>query len=163
EILSAQLNGVTLLLLGAWIVYEGISRLITPPEVEGALVLVVALVGIAVNLGAAGLIAGAERRSLNVEGAFRHVVTDLFAFIATALAGAVILISGFDRADGIASLLIAALMLWSAYGLLRDSGRVFMEAAPPGLDPEQIGQTLAAAEGVVEVHDLHVWEVTSGM
>ena len=84
------------------------------------------------NLVAARMIAAAERRSLNVEGAFRHIVTDLFAFIATAIAGAVILISGFDRADGIASLLIAALMLWSAYGLLRDSGRVFMEAAPPG-------------------------------
>ena len=100
---------------------------------------------------AARMIAAAERRSLNVEGAFRHILTDLFAFIATAIAGAVILISGFDRADGIASLLIAGLMLWAAYGLLRDTGRVFMEAAPPGLDPQQIGRTLAAAEGVVEV------------
>ena len=125
--------------------------------------MIVAVVGIAVNLAAARLIGAAERRSLNVEGAFRHILTDLFAFIATAIAGAVILISGFDRADGIASLLIAGLMLWAAYGLLRDTGRVFMEAAPPGLDPQQIGRTLAAAEGVVEVHDLHVWEVTSGM
>ena len=163
EILSAQINGITLLLLGAWIVYEGIRRLINPPGVEGALVLVVALAGIVVNLAAARLIAAAERRSLNVEGAFRHILTDLFAFIATAIAGAVILIWGFDRADGIASLLIAALMLWASYGLLRDSGRIFMEAAPRGLDPQQIGQTLAAADGVVEVHDLHVWEVTSGM
>jgi cobalt-zinc-cadmium efflux system protein len=163
EILSAQVNGITLLLLGAAIVYEGIRRLIDPPGVEGTLVLVVAIVGIAVNLAAARLIASAERRSLNVEGAFRHILTDLFAFIATAIAGAVILIWGFDRADGVASLLIAALMIWAAYGLLRDSGRVFMEAAPRGLDPEKIGRTLAAADGVVEVHDLHVWEVTSGM
>jgi cobalt-zinc-cadmium efflux system protein len=163
EILSAQINGLTLLLLGIWIVYEGIRRLIEPPGVEGLLVLTVAIVGIAVNLVAARLIASAERRSLNVEGAFRHILTDLFAFIATAIAGAVILIWGLDRADGIASLLIAALMLWASYGLLRDSGRVFMEAAPPELDPEEIGKTLAAAEGVVEVHDLHVWEVTSGM
>jgi cobalt-zinc-cadmium efflux system protein len=163
EILSAQVNGITLLLLGIWIVYEGIRRLIEPPAVEGALVLVVAIVGIGVNLAAARLIAGAERRSLNVEGAFRHVLTDLFAFIATAIAGGVILIWGFDRADGVASLLIAGLMLWAAFGLLRDSGRVFMEAAPPELDPERIGRTLAAADGVVEVHDLHVWEVTSGM
>jgi cobalt-zinc-cadmium efflux system protein len=163
EILSAQVNGITLLLLGIWIVYEGIRRLIEPPGVEGGLVVIVAVVGIAVNLAAARLIGAAERRSLNVEGAFRHILTDLFAFIATAIAGAVILISGFDRADGIASLLIAGLMLWAAYGLLRDTGRVFMEAAPPGLDPQQIGRTLAAAEGVVEVHDLHVWEVTSGM
>jgi cobalt-zinc-cadmium efflux system protein len=163
EILSAQINGVTLLLLGALIVYEGIRRVIEPPDVEGALVLIVALVGIGVNLVAARLLAGAERRSLNVEGAFRHVLTDLFAFIATAIAGALILIWGFDRADGIASLLIAALMLWASYGLLRDSGRIFMEAAPPELDPEEIGQTLAAEEGVVEIHDQHVWEVTSGM
>jgi cobalt-zinc-cadmium efflux system protein len=163
EILSAQINGVTLLLLGVLIVYEGIRRLIEPPDVEGALVLIVAVVGIGVNLVAARMLAGAERRSLNVEGAFRHVVTDLFAFIATAIAGAVILIWGLERADGLASLLIAALMLWASYGLLRDSGRVFMEAAPRGLDPQQIGQTLAAEEGVVEVHDLHVWEVTSGM
>jgi cobalt-zinc-cadmium efflux system protein len=163
EILSAQVNGITLLLLGAAIVYEGIRRLIDPPGVEGTLVLMVAIVGIAVNLAAARLIASAERRSLNVEGAFRHILTDLFAFIATAIAGAVILIWGFDRADGVASLLIAALMIWAAYGLLRDSGRVFMEAAPRGLDPEKIGRTLAAADGVLEVHDLHVWEVTSGM
>jgi cobalt-zinc-cadmium efflux system protein len=163
EILSAQVNGVTLLLLGILIVYEGISRLVEPPDVEGALVLIVAVVGIGVNLMAARLLAGAERRSLNVEGAFRHVLTDLFAFIATAIAGALILIWGFERADGIASLLIAALMLWASYGLLRDSGRIFMEAAPPELDPKTIGQTLAAEDGVVEVHDLHVWEVTSGL
>src|SRR3954451_5162111 len=163
EILSAQINGVTLLLLGVLIVYEGIRRLIEPPDVEGTLVLVVAIAGIAVNLVAARLIASAERRSLNVEGAFKHVLTDLFAFVATAVAGAVILIWGFDRADGIGSLLIAALMLWASYGLLRDTGRIFLEAAPRGLDPETIGNTLAAEDGVVEVHDLHVWEVTSGM
>jgi cobalt-zinc-cadmium efflux system protein len=163
EILSAQLNGATLLLLGVLIVYEGIRRTIDPPDVEGALVVIVAIAGIAVNLAATRLIAGAERRSLNVEGAFRHVLTDLFAFIATAVAGAVILIWGFERADGIASLLIAASMLWASYGLLRDSGRIFMEAAPPGLDPQRIGETLVGEDGVVEVHDLHVWEVTSGM
>jgi cobalt-zinc-cadmium efflux system protein len=163
EILSAQVNGVTLLLLGVLIVYEGVRRLIEPPDVEGALVLIVAIAGIVVNLVAVRLLAGAERRSLNVEGAFRHVLTDLFAFVATAIAGALILIWGIQRADGVASLLIAALMLWASWGLLRDSGRVFMEAAPRDLDPKQIGESLAAADGVVEVHDLHVWEVTSGM
>jgi len=163
EILSAQVNGITLLLLGALIIYEGIRRLIDPPEVEGAIVVIVALVGIVVNLLAARLIASAERRSLNVEGAFLHIVTDLFAFVATAIAGAVILLGGFERADGIASLFVAGLMLWAAYGLLRDSGRVFMEAAPPELDPEQIGKAIAAEPGVVQVHDLHVWEVTTGM
>jgi len=163
EILSAAVNGVTLLLLGAFIVFEGVRRLIDPPEVEGALVLVVALIGIPVNLMALRLIAGAERRSLNVEGAYQHILTDLFAFVATAAAGALILTVGFERADGIASLMVAATMLWASYGLLRDSGRVFMEAAPQGLDPEGVGRALASEEGVVEVHDLHVWEVTTGM
>lgn len=163
EILSAHVNGVTLLLLGLLIVYEGTRRLIDPPEVEGTLVLIVALVGIPVNLGALRLIASAERRSLNVEGAYRHILTDLFAFVATAIAGLLIITTGFERADGIASLLVAASMLWASYGLLRDSGRVFMEAAPRELDPQRIGRTLAAEEGVMEVHDLHVWEVTTGM
>jgi len=163
EILSAQVNGITLLLLGALIVYEGVRRLVDPPEVEGGLVLVVALIGIVVNLLAARMLAVTERRSLNIEGAFLHIVTDLFAFIATAIAGALILIWGLERADGIASLLIAALMLWAAYGLLRESGRVFMEAAPKGLDPQAIGEALVEEAGVVEVHDLHVWEVTTGM
>ncbi len=163
EILSAHVNGVTLLLLGGLIVFEGVRRLVHPPEVEGGVVLVVALIGIPVNLTAARLIAGADRRSLNVEGAFRHIVTDLFAFVATAIAGAVILLTGFEQADGIASLLVAALMLWAAYGLLRESGRIFMEAAPRGLDPEAIGEALASEPEVIEVHDLHVWEVTSEM
>jgi cobalt-zinc-cadmium efflux system protein len=163
EILSAQVNGITLLLLGGLIVFEGIRRLIHPPDVEGGLVVVVAVIGIGVNLLAARMLAGADRRSLNIQGAFLHIVTDLFAFIATAIAGALILIWGFERADGIASLLIAALMLWAAYGLLRETGRVFMEAAPPGLDPKAIGEALVNEAGVVEVHDLHVWEVTTGM
>ncbi len=161
EILSAQANGVTLLVLGLLIVYDAIRRLVNPGHVSGGVVLVVALVGIAVNLLAARILAGGTR-SLNVEGAYRHILTDLFAFIATAVAAIVILGTGFSRADAIASLLIAALMIHSAYGLLIASGRVFMEAAPAGLDPERIGRALAAQVGVVEVHDLHVWEVTSG-
>jgi cobalt-zinc-cadmium efflux system protein len=163
EILSAQLNGATLLALAAVILYEGIRRLIDPPDVEGATVLAVAIAGIVVNLAATSVLAGAERRSLNVEGAFQHVLTDLFAFIATAVAGAVVLATGFARADGIAALLVAALMVRSGWGLLRDSGRVLLEAAPKELDPDEIGRTLAAQDHVVEVHDLHVWEVTSGM
>jgi cobalt-zinc-cadmium efflux system protein len=162
EILSAQLNGATLVALAVVIIWEGIRRLADPPQVEGLVVLVVALVGIVVNLAATVLLAGANRRSLNVEGAFQHVLTDLFAFVATAIAGAVVLVTGFSRADGIAALLVAALMLRSGFGLLRDSGRVLLEAAPRDLDPEEIGNVLAAQHHVVEVHDLHVWEVTSG-
>lgn len=163
EILSAQINGVTLVALAAVIVFEGIRRLISPPDVEGAAVVVVALAGIVVNLVAAMVLSGADRRSLNVEGAFQHVLTDLYAFIATAIAGGVILATGFGAADGIAALFVAALMLRSGWGLLRESGRVLLEAAPRGIDPQEIGRMLAAEPHVVEVHDLHVWEVTSGM
>jgi cobalt-zinc-cadmium efflux system protein len=163
EILSAQINGVTLVALATAIVVEGIRRLISPPEVEGAAVLAVALAGIVVNLLATLVLSGANRRSLNVEGAFQHVLTDLYAFIATAIAGGVILATGFRAADGIAALFVAALMLRSGWGLLRESGRVLLEASPRGLDPQEIGRTLASEAHVVEVHDLHVWEVTSGM
>jgi cobalt-zinc-cadmium efflux system protein len=162
EILSAQVNGATLVGLAVLIALEAIQRLVNPPEVAGLAVLVVAIVGIAVNLVATRVLAGADRSSLNVEGAFQHVLTDLFAFIATAVAGAVVLITGFSRADGIAALVVAALMLRSGYALLRESGRVLFEASPRDLDPQEIGTALAAQNHVVEVHDLHVWEVTSG-
>jgi len=162
EILSAQANGVTLLILAAFIAYEAVWRLVHPPHVRAGLVLAVALVGALVNLGAVLALAGATRRSLNVEGSFRHILTDLYAFIATAIAAVVILTTGFQRADPIASLLIAGLMVRSGYALVKASARIFLEAAPEGLDPEAIGRALVAQPGVVEVHDLHVWEVTSG-
>jgi cobalt-zinc-cadmium efflux system protein len=161
EILSAQINGITLLVLAAIIAIEGIRRLFDPPGVDGGLVLVVALAGIVVNLAATAILASANRKSLNVEGSFQHILTDLYAFVGTAIAAAVILTTGFDQADALASLMVAALMLYSAYGLLRDSGRVFLEASPKGIDPDRIGRLMAAQPGVVEVHDLHVWEVTS--
>jgi cobalt-zinc-cadmium efflux system protein len=164
EILSAQANGLTLLVLSVLIVADAISRLISPPDVHGGLMLVVAIVGVAVNIGAARILAhgSGPDRSLNVEGSYRHILTDLYGFIATAVAAIVILTTGFDRADAIASLVVAGLLLHAAYVLLLASGRVFMEAAPAGLDPDEIGRVLAAQPGVVEVHDLHVWEVTSG-
>ncbi|HEY2160863.1 MAG TPA: cation diffusion facilitator family transporter [Solirubrobacteraceae bacterium] len=164
EILSAQANGVTLLVLSLVIAYEAITRLVHPPAVRGGLMLAVALVGVVVNLVAARVLArgSSHERSLNVEGSFRHILTDLYGFIATAVAGILILTAGFERADPIASLVVVGLMLYSAWKLLIASGRVFMEAAPAGLDPARIGNVLAAQPGVVEVHDLHVWEVTSG-
>jgi cobalt-zinc-cadmium efflux system protein len=132
--------------------------------VTGGVVLGVALAGIVVNLVAVRVLAHGRQpeRSLNVEGSYRHILTDLYGFAATAVAAIVILATGFERADPIASLLIAALMLRAGYGLVIASGRVFMEAAPAGLDPDVIGRELAAERDVVEVHDLHVWEVTSG-
>jgi cobalt-zinc-cadmium efflux system protein len=162
EILSAQANGITLVLLALWIVYEAVHRLVSPPDVHGAIVVIVAVVGIAVNLAATFVLAGASRESLNVEGSFQHILTDLLAFVATAIAGATILLTGFVRADALASLLVAASMLYAGTRLVVASGRVFLEAAPEGLDPQQVGRVLAAHAGVVEVHDLHVWEVTSG-
>jgi cobalt-zinc-cadmium efflux system protein len=162
EVLAGQANGVTLLVLAILIVYEAIRRLVAPPHVHPGLVLAVALAGAAVNLVVTWVLAGADRRSLGVEGSFQHVLTDLYAFIGTAAAAAVILATGFERADPIASLLVAGLMLRSAYGLLATSARMFLEAAPAGVDPDEIGVALASLPNVVEVHDLHVWEVTSG-
>jgi cobalt-zinc-cadmium efflux system protein len=163
EILSAQFNGATLLVLGVLVVVEGVRRIIEPPDVEGTAVLVVALVGIAVNLAATRVLARANRQSLNVEGAYQHLLTDLAAFIATAIAGLIVITTGFKEADGIAALIVATIMLYASYGLLVESGRVFLEAAPRGMDVPEIGKTLVHEPGVVEVHDLHVWEVSSDM
>jgi cobalt-zinc-cadmium efflux system protein len=162
EILSAQANGITLLLLAVWFCYEGVRRLITPLAVEGGWVLVTALVGIVVNIAAAWCVSRANRTSLNVEGAYQHILNDLFAFIATAVAGLVVLLTGFARADAIAALVVAALMIKAGWGLIRESGRIFLEAAPRGIDPDRVGAALAAVDGIAEVHDLHIWEITSG-
>jgi cobalt-zinc-cadmium efflux system protein len=163
EILSAQANGFALLALALVLAVPAIGRLVHPTGVAGTPVLVTALVGVAVNIGATTLLARADRRSLNVEGAFQHVLTDLFAFLATAAAGLVIILTGFTRADPLAALVVAAMMVRAGYGLIRDTGRVFMEAAPVGVDPAEIGRALASLDEVADVHDLHVWEVTSGM
>jgi cobalt-zinc-cadmium efflux system protein len=162
EILSAQANGVTLLILAAFIAYEAIRRLFTTPQVRGGLMLAVALLGVVVNLVAASTLARANRESLNVEGSYQHVLTDLYGFIGTAIAAAIILTTGFEQADPIASLLIAALMIRAGVSLVIASGRIFLEAAPEGLDPDTIGPALVSAPDVVEVHDLHVWEISSG-
>lgn len=162
EILSAQANGITLLLFAGWFGYHAVTRLIRPEDVSGLPVLITALAGIVVNLAVAWMVRRADRRSLNVEGAYQHIVTDLAAFVATAVAAVVILATGFDRADPIASLIVVALMLRAGVALVRDSGRVLLEAAPAGLDPVRIGRDMAGQGGVVEVHDLHVWEITSG-
>lgn len=162
EILSAQANGLTLLLLAAWLVYEAIRRLIDPPPVAGALVLVTALVGVVVNIAATWCLSKANRSSLNIEGAFQHLLTDLYGFLATAIAGAIVLSTGFARADAIATLIVVALMTRAGVNLVRESGRIFLEAAPAGVDTRALGSRLAAHPDVVEVHDLHVWQITSG-
>ncbi len=162
EILSAQANGVTLLVLAGLIIYEGIHRLITPPPAGGLAILIVALVGIGVNLAATWQLSKANRQSMNIEGSYQHILTDLIAFIITAIAGVVILATGWTRADGVAAIVIAGVMIHSAWGLLRNSGRVLLEAAPEGIDAQEIGRALAAHPHVENVHDLHVWEISSG-
>jgi cobalt-zinc-cadmium efflux system protein len=162
EILSAQVNGAALLVLAGVIGVEAVRRLGDPADVEGGIVIAVGLLGAAVNVGSAWALARAERRSLNVEGARAHVLTDLYASLGAAIAGAIILTTGFREADPIAALAVSALMLRTAWSLLRESGLVLLEGTPRDLDSDAVGQALARHPGVVEVHDLHVWEVTSG-
>lgn len=161
EILSAQLNGAALLVLGAVLAWESVGRLGDPPDVDGGLVVAVGVLGALVNVAAAWSLARAERQSLNVEGARQHVLTDLYGSLAAIVAGLLIVLAGFERADAIAALFVVALMLRSGWGLVRASSRVLLEAAPEGLDTQVIGRALSSHPGIIEVHDLHVWELTT--
>jgi len=163
EILSAAGNGITLLVISAIVAVEAITRLIHPPEVDGGPVVAVATAGIAVNVAAAWVLARANRSSLNVQGAFRHVLTDLYGFIGTVAAGIVILVTGWTRADAIASLIVVALMLKAAWELLGASGRILLEAAPKTMDLDDVRAHLLATEHVRDLHDLHAWTVTSSL
>lgn len=162
EILSAQINGALLLVLAAVIAWEALGRLADPPEVVGGLVIIVGGVGALVNVAAAWALSRSERQSLNVAGARAHVLADLYGSVAAICSGILIVTVGFGQADGIAALVVAALMLRSGWALVRDSASVLLEATPTGMDAHQIGQAMAAHPGIAEVHDLHVWEVTSG-
>ncbi|HEY4976408.1 MAG TPA: cation diffusion facilitator family transporter [Gaiellaceae bacterium] len=162
EVLSAQANGISLLLIGGWITYSAVRRLIDPPEVRGGIVLVVALIGALANIAAAAVLARGQSESINVRGAFLHITTDLAGFLGTALAGGLILLTGWNRFDPIASLGVALLCFISAFSLTRESLRIVLEGSPDDIDPAAIGQMLALDSEVAEVHDLHVWTVTSG-
>ncbi len=161
EILSTQANGITLLTLGLLIVVEAAQRLVSPPRVHAPLVVATAAVGAAVNLAAIWQVSRANRESLNVEASFRHLLTDFFAFAATAIAGAVVWTTGFDRADPIASLAVAGSMLLTARPLLRKTTRILLEAAPEGMAPDEIAGAIREHHGVTGLHDLHVWEIGS--
>lgn len=162
EVLSAAVNGISLLAVGVVIVAEGIQRLLRPPTVAGGLVLGVALVGAVVNVAATLVLSRADRSSINVRGAFAHIVTDLYAFASTAAAGLVLLLTGWSRADAVASLVIAVLMFRAAWGLLRDSGRILLQGAPVEVSLAEVRRHLREVDHVVDVHDLHAWTVTSG-
>jgi cobalt-zinc-cadmium efflux system protein len=162
DALSGQANGITLLLLAIWFVFEGVRRLFEPGSVHGGVVTVVALIGAAVNVLATWLASRADRSSLNIKGVMAHLVNDIWAFLATFVAGVVNLWTGWTRADAVASLVVAALMAWTGCALVRAAGRVFLEAAPSGIDPYVLGEQMAALDGVAEVHDLHVWQIGGG-
>lgn len=162
DALSGQANGITLVLLAIWFEIEAVRHLIHPVDVHGGVVVSVALIGAAVNVVSLLLVRRADRTSLNVRGAFVHLLTDAWAFAATLVAGVVVVTTGWTRADALASMLVGLLMAWTGAQLVRAAGRVFLEAAPAGIDPRKLGRDLAAVDGVAEVHDLHVWQIGSG-
>lgn len=162
EVLSAQANGITLLVISALVAVEAVSRLVHPVAVPGGIVVSVAAVGVAVNVAATWAMARASRGSINVRGAFAHVITDLYGFIGTLAAGVIIIVTGSDRADAMASLIVAGLMLRAAWRLLRETGWILLEAAPEGYEPAGIVTAIMQQPGVASVHDVHVWLITSG-
>ncbi|MDA8391582.1 MAG: cation diffusion facilitator family transporter [Actinomycetota bacterium] len=161
EILAAAANGVTLAVMAALVAYDAVGRLAHPPHVEGTMLVIVATVGVAVNLAATLVLARANRQSLNVEGAFRHVVTDLYGFVATAVAGVAVVGFGLRRADPVASLVVVALMARAAWQLLSSSGRILLQGTPDHVDLATVRRHMVELPGVVAVHELHAWTLSS--
>jgi cobalt-zinc-cadmium efflux system protein len=162
EIIAAFVNGIVLVLVSAWIVWEAIRRLDDPPEILAGWMLVVALGGLAVNAGAAAILLRSGRESLNVEAAFRHVIADLLGSAGVLVAALVILLTGWELADPLVSIAIAILIVASAWGVLRDSTAILMEQTPSGIDADAVARAIVEVPGVTSVHDLHVWRITSG-
>jgi cobalt-zinc-cadmium efflux system protein len=162
EILAALANGVTLVVISVLIFVEAYRRFDDPPEVLGGWVLAIACVGLAVNLGAAAILHRAGTESLNVSAALRHVLADLAGSVGVIAAAVIILTTGWDYADPLVSVLIGLLVLASSWSIIRDAVTILLEASPRGLNVEEIGTAMAAVPGVIEVHDLHVWTITSG-
>ena len=162
EILAALVNGIVLCLLAAGILVKAYERLWRPPDVPGAPILVVAALGLAVNLAGAGLLRSGAGESLNVRGAYLEVLADAVSSAAVIVAGAVILLTGWTVADPLASGAIAVFILPRTWTLLRHAVNVLLEGAPPHLDVPEIEAALCASAGVRRVHDLHVWTLTSG-
>ncbi len=162
EILSGLINAVALLALGLVVAIEAVRRLVDPPEIEAGIVIVVGVVGALANIASAFALSRAQRRSMNVEGARLHVLADLFGSVAAIVAGVAVLAGDWRIADPLASLVVAGLMLRGGLRLTTRTARVLLEAAPAGTDPDEVGATIAAVPGVTGVHDLHVWELTTG-
>ena len=162
EVLAALANGVALVALSIWIFYEAVRRFEDTPDVLGGWMLAIAVVGIIVNVAAGGILYRARNQSLNVEAAYRHVFADLLGSLGVATAAVVILLTGWLAADPLVSIFIGVLVLASSWSILRDATTILLEASPKGIDTRTVGERLAGAPGVVEVHDLHVWTITSG-
>jgi cobalt-zinc-cadmium efflux system protein len=163
EILAAAVNGMTLLVVGVVVVIEAVLRLVHPSHVAGGSMVVLACVGVVMTLVSAMALARADRRSLNVEGVFQHVLTDLYGFVGTAVAGVIIITTRWERADAVTSLLVAFLVLRASWGLLRASGRVLLEGTPESVDLEDVRRHLVELPEVLSVHDLHAWTLTSDL
>ncbi len=162
EILAALANGVALVAISIWVFVEAFSRLREPTEVLGTPMLAVATLGLLVNVAGAFILSRSGGESLNVEGAMRHVIADALGSVGAMAAAGVIILTGWRYADPLISAAIGLLILASSWRLLRDSTNVLLEATPRGLNAEEVGRRMAAAEGVTEVHDLHIWTITSG-
>jgi len=161
EVLAALANGVLLVALAIWIFVEAAMRLADPRGVEAGWMLVVALIGIGVNVASGGILSPA-RGSINVEAAFRHVVADLLGSLGVLVAAIIVLVTGWLRVDPLVSILIGILVLASSWAILRDTTSILLESSPRGIATREVGLRLAGAPGVVEVHDLHIWTITSG-
>lgn len=162
EILAALANGVLLVVVSIWVIVEAINRLGDPVEILGGEMLVIAILGLLINLISARVLYKAGGESLNVKAALRHVIADVAGSVGVILAALIILITGWEPVDAIVSILISVLIAASAWSVLRESVDVLLEAAPSGMDTEEIGYAMAAVPDVEEVHDLHVWQITSG-
>jgi cobalt-zinc-cadmium efflux system protein len=162
EILAALANGIALVAISIWILIAAIRRLGDPPETLGGWILTVGLLGVAVNVAAAYVTAEGRHESLNVSAAYRHVLADLLGSVGVVVAGVVVLATGWRYADPLVALAISVLIIASAWGILRDSVGVLLEATPRGIDAREVGRAMAGHAGVREVHDLHIWTITSG-
>lgn len=163
EIVAAAANALLLLGIAAFVFYEGLRRLIAPPEVEAGLVTLVAAGAIVANLVSVRLLSAGRRESLTVRGAYLEVLGDLFGSVAVLVAGVVVLLTGWYQADALASIVVAVLIVPRTVSLLRDSLDVLLEATPRGVDLEHVRGHILDAPGVSDVHDLHAWTITSGM
>ena len=162
EILAALANGVTLVAVSIWIFIEAYSRLREPPEILGGPMLAIAALGLLVNAAGAIVLSRSSGGNLNTQGALRHVVADALGSIGVIIAALVIVLTGWRYADPLVSVVIGALILASSWSLLRDSTNILLEASPRDMNAEEVGRKMAGAEGVAEVHDLHIWTITSG-